>query len=368
MTPEQGRTTGIVLLPGHEAHETGAHPENSDRLYAVEESLRAGHDWERLTVLEARAAGPEDIARVHTAAHIDFIHDQSAAGPCWIDGDTRVSPGTWDVTMRASGAALVAVDAVSGVAPAGDAPRPDSLFALIRPPGHHATADRAMGFCMFNHAAVAARYAQEVLGIERVAILDWDVHHGNGTQDIFESDPSVLFISMHQWPLYPGTGWLDEAGGGEGRGFTVNLPMPPGSGDLEHVDAFDRVAGPVIEAFDPGLLIVSAGQDGHLADPLSNQALTADGFETLASRAAGLASRLGIGLVALHEGGYNPETLPELDHAILAGFGGFPSGLSDSGSPAGPEQGINGTLAEWSPRLDQVLQAQRPFWGAVLDG
>jgi acetoin utilization deacetylase AcuC-like enzyme len=360
------RRTGIVLQPGHEAHETGTHPENSERLTAVEQSLRAGHDWERLAVFEARAAGVEDIARVHTSAHIDFIHDQSVAGPCWIDGDTRVSPGTYEVTMRASGAALVAVDAVAGARPAGDSTRPDSLFALIRPPGHHATADRAMGFCMFNHAAVAARYAREVLGIERVAILDWDVHHGNGTQDIFESDPSVLFVSMHQWPLYPGSGWVDEVGSGPGRGFTVNVPMPPGSGNIEHVDAFDRVAGPVIDAFDPGLLIVSAGQDGHQADPLSDQALTVAGFGTLASRAAGLASRRGIGLVALHEGGYNPETLPILDHAILAGFGGFPTGLFDRHTLPQAADGAGGPVADWAPRLEQVLEAQRPFWGAAF--
>jgi len=364
----QIRSTGIVLLPGHEAHETGAHPENSERLNAVEQSLKAGRDWDRLTVLEARAAGVEDIARVHTDAHIDFIRDQSAAGPSWIDGDTTVSPGTYDVTMRASGAALVAVDAVSGGQGSDGVRRPDSLFALIRPPGHHATVDRAMGFCMFNHAAVAARYAQQVLGIERVAILDWDVHHGNGTQDIFEADPSVLFVSMHQWPLYPGSGWVDEVGTGEGRGFTVNLPMPPGSGNFEHNDAFDRVAGPMIDSFDPGLLIVSAGQDGHAADPLSNQSLTVAGFEALASRVAGLAARRGIGLVALHEGGYNPETLPDLDHAILAGFGGFPSRQFDRFTPPDPDHGTGTPLAEWAPRLEQVLEAQRPFWGAILDG
>jgi acetoin utilization deacetylase AcuC-like enzyme len=359
------RKTGVVLLPGHEAHQTGAHPENSERLDAVERSLREGADWDRLTVLGAREATVEDIARAHTAAHIDFIRDQSAVGPSWIDGDTVVSPGTWLVTMKAAGAALVAVDAVTGTGQPGGGPGPDSLFALIRPPGHHATADRAMGFCMFNHAAVAARYAQAVLGIERVAILDWDVHHGNGTQDIFEADPSVLFISMHQWPLYPGTGWVDEVGSGEGKGFTVNLPMPPGSGDLEHADAFDRVAGPVIDAFDPGLLIVSAGQDGHLDDPLSNQRLTVAGFEALASRAAGLVARRDIGLVALHEGGYNPETLPDLDHAILAGFGGFADEGQDRRDPSdvSPQRAVSD---DWRLRLQQILEAQRPFWGAAL--
>lgn len=364
--PDGTRRTGVVLLPGHDAHETGSHPENSERLHAVEQSLLAGPDRDRLLVLEDRSAAEEDIARAHTPAHIEFIRAQSAAGPSWIDGDTVVSQGTFEISLRASGAAMVAVDAVSGAGETVTAPRADSMFALIRPPGHHATADRAMGFCMFNHAAVAARYAQKVLGIGKVAILDWDVHHGNGTQDIFESDPSVLFISMHQWPLYPGTGWLDESGTGPGRGFTVNLPMPPGSGDFEHAEAFDRIAGPVIDAFDPGLLIVSAGQDGHLEDPLSNQALSASGFQALASSVAALAQRLGIGLVAVHEGGYNPATLPELDQAILAGFGGF----SPSSEVRSPDSGYRGrgisSIAEWEPRLQQILEAQRQFWSAAL--
>jgi acetoin utilization deacetylase AcuC-like enzyme len=362
------RKTGVVLLPGHEGHDTGDHPESAERIDAVVRSLRAGPDWDAFEVLEARAAEVEDIARVHSQAHIDLVHDHAAAGPTWIDGDTAVSRGTYGVTMRAAGAAMVAVDAVTGAdRPSGEG-KPDSLFALIRPPGHHATAGQAMGFCMFNHAAVAARYALEVHGIERVAIFDWDVHHGNGTQDIFEADPSVLFISMHQWPLYPGTGWIDETGSDDGRGFTVNLPMPPGSGDFEHVDAFDRVVAPVIRDFNPGLLIVSAGQDGHVADPLSSQALTVAGYNALATRAAGLASGLGIGLVALHEGGYNPETLPVLDHAILAGFGGFRTNLTDPWSPHRASGAGGDSLADWAPRLNQIVAMQLEFWGDALRG
>lgn len=362
------RRTGVVLLPGHDEHDTGDHPENSARIDAVVDSLVSGPDWDSFEVLEARSAEVADIARVHTRAHIDLIHDYSVSGPNWIDGDTRVSPGTFGVTMRASGAAMAAVDAVTGADRPAGRQRPDSLFCLIRPPGHHATADRAMGFCMFNHAAVAARYAQEELGVERVAILDWDVHHGNGTQDIFESDPSVLFVSLHQWPLYPGSGWLDETGAGEGRGLTVNLPMPPGSGNFEYLDAFDRVVGPVLEEFGPGLLIVSAGQDGHIADPLSSQALTVAGFDALALRSALLAHRLGIGLVAVHEGGYNIETLPALDHAVLAGFSGIPTGRFDRLSGPRGSTADRGDPVGWEPRIDQVLKAQKPFWGRVLEG
>jgi len=356
------RSTGVVLLPGHEQHETGRHPENAARIDAVIEHLEGGPDRERLTVLEARRADEQDIARVHTPAHIELVHDHAVAGPVWIDGDTVVSRGTYEVTMRAAGAAMVAVDAVCGPGETADGDGPDSLFALIRPPGHHATTDRAMGFCMFNHAAVAARYAQQVLGIERVAILDWDVHHGNGTQDIFESDPSVLFVSLHQWPLYPGSGWLDEVGSGEGRGFTVNLPMPPGSGSFEHADALDRVVLPIMDEFDPGLVIVSAGQDGYVADPLSSQELTVAGYNEMAAKTAAFAAARGIGLVAVHEGGYNPETLPTLDHSILAGFAGFSSVLLDPWA-RDTVSGAGGAAHEgWAERREQIEESQRTFW------
>ncbi len=363
---EGARSTGVVLLPGHEKHETGSHPENAERIDAVIEHLSTGPDRDRLRFLEARRADEEDIARVHTSAHIELVHEHDRSGPVWIDGDTVVSKGTYEVTMRAAGAAIVAVDEVCGQGASGSDQSPDSLFALIRPPGHHATADRAMGFCMFNHAAVAARYAQDVLGIERVAILDWDVHHGNGTQDIFETDPSVLFVSLHQWPLYPGSGWLEETGSGEGNGFTVNLPMPPGSGDFEHVDALERVVLPIMAEFDPGLVIVSAGQDGHAADPLSNQAITVAGYNSLALRTAEFADDRGIGLVAVHEGGYNPETLPALDHSILAGFAGIPTALSDPWAGDTVSGIEDADHSGWAERLSHIQQCQRPFWPGAI--
>jgi acetoin utilization deacetylase AcuC-like enzyme len=175
----------------------------------------------------------------------------------------------------------------------------------------------------------------------------------------------VLFISIHQWPLYPGSGWIDEVGSGEGRGLTVNLPMPPGSGDHEYTEAFDSVVEPIIGEFDPGLLIVSAGQDGHIDDPLSDQALTVAGYEALASRSARLANRLGVGLVALHEGGYNIDTLPALDHAILAGLGGFETLPFEPLVPGHSAAG-EGNAADWTARMDQVVEAQVPFWGPAL--
>ncbi len=343
--------TGLVLLREQSGHETGSHPENAGRFPAVIERL--GEDSRRhgLPILESRPAEVEDLLRAHVEAHVENVRVAAENGPTWLDGDTVASPESYEVARRAAGASLAAVDAVTG-----DEARADSLFAIIRPPGHHATADRAMGFCLFSNAAIAARYAREARGIERVAILDWDVHHGNGTQDILYADPSVLFISFHQWPLYPGSGWIDEVGVGEGRGYTVNLPMPPGSGDREHLEGFRAVAGPILDQFDPGLLIVSAGQDGHVADQLANQNLTAAGYHELARAAAGFASAKGIGLVAVHEGGYNPNTLPLLDHAILAGLGGFTPDLAGDTPP--PEVGDIG----WQERLAQIRRAQSAYW------
>lgn len=346
------RTTGLVLLPEQALHDTGAHPENSRRIPPVIERLRNSPEWPEFKIFESRSATFDDLRRAHSQSQIDLVCSSVQSAPTWIDGDTPVSPASLDVAMKAAGAAMTAVDAVMDT----DAASPDSLFALIRPPGHHATPDRAMGFCLFNNAAVAARYAAERHGLERVAVLDWDVHHGNGTQDILWADPGALFISLHQWPLYPGSGWVDEVGAGEGEGFTVNLPMPPGSGDREHIEAMEAVVEPILEEYDPQLLIVSAGQDGHAADQLASQMITAAGFNRLADRAAVLARRKGIGLVALHEGGYNLETLPQLDHAVLAGFGDFETDLRD------PFTAVEPTDTGWAERLEEIKRAQAPYW------
>jgi len=349
--------TGVVLLPGQEDHDTGEHPENMRRLPPVVKRLRESEDWDRLFVMHPRNASLEDIARSHTEAHIEAIRRADAEGPAWLDTDTMAGPGSFDLALRASGAALTAVDAVAMEAYW----QPDSLFALIRPPGHHAPPDRAMGFCLFNHASVAARYAQATYPIERVAIVDWDVHHGNGIQDIHYDDPSVLYVSLHQWPLYPGTGAVDEVGEGDGQGFNVNLPMPPGSGDREYGEAFEAIVEPILDQFDPQLLIVSAGQDGHAADTLSNQMISAAGFRDMAARMAAFAKAHGIGLVVLHEGGYNVSTLPQLDHAILGGLGSFPTDVTDVFAE-GAEP-----VAAWPERLAEIRSVQQAHWPGLAD-
>jgi acetoin utilization deacetylase AcuC-like enzyme len=247
-------------------------------------------DW-----VQAAPARDLDLERCHARAYLELLRGISA--PTWLDGDTPGSESSFEAALLAAGAALQAVEL--------------GAFALARPPGHHALADRAMGFCLVNNAAVAARYAQAELGLARVAILDWDVHHGNGTQAIFWGDESVLYVSLHQWPFYPGTG-----GPTEQADTILNVPMSAGSGDDEYLHAFEHTVVPAVERFEPELLIVSAGFDAHEDDPLADMRLTADGFRELAARSLALAPRV----AAVLEGGYNLDTLPSLVGAALAGF------------------------------------------------
>ena len=250
--------TAVVVQPGQARHRTGAHPENHRRLEAVLGHLEGLPSWSRRRVIEATPATTGAVGACHPDSHIEAVRRAAESGGGWMDGDTPVSKLSFETALEASGGAIDAVDAVLG-----DEDPCRAAFALIRPPGHHATPDRAMGFCLFNNAGIAARHAQREYGIERVAIIDWDVHHGNGTQDVFYEDPSVLFVSLHQWPLYPGTGWLDETGRGAGSGSTVNVPVPPGAGDRSWVEAFERIVEPAVMEFDPGLVVVSAVEDGH---------------------------------------------------------------------------------------------------------
>jgi acetoin utilization deacetylase AcuC-like enzyme len=268
-------------------HPTGHHPETPRRLEAV---LAAFESW-----TEAVPATPEQVERCHTPEHVARI--RAVTEDTWLDGDTPASATSYEAALLAAGGAIQAA--------ATDA------FAIVRPPGHHALAARAMGFCLFNNVAVAARAAQAEQGLERIAIVDWDVHHGNGTQAIFWDDPSVLYVSLHQWPFYPGTGGPEEQ-----NETTVNIPLPGGLGDDAYVQAFEDTVEPAVRGFEPDLLLVSAGFDAHAEDPLAWMEVSASGFRELARRCRGLAPRV----AAVLEGGYNLETLPGLVVTTLEAF------------------------------------------------
>lgn len=295
--------TAIVWSEAYLDHETGSHPESPERWVAIELALRAAGLFEVLPVLAPEAAPVERVLTVHGEGLVERVRAAAERGGAWLDPDTWVSPLSYETALLAAGGACLAVDAVLE----GRAPR---AFALVRPPGHHAEPNRAMGFCLFNNIAVAARHAQAVHGIERVAIVDWDVHHGNGTQAIFWEDPSVLFVSLHQYPFYPGSGSRQEEGEGPGRGTTINLPLPAGTGEDVYLAAFDGVVVPALRTFAPDLILVSAGFDAHADDPLAQMRLRTESFALMAERLRDAAAELcGGRLVLVLEGGYNLKAL-----------------------------------------------------------
>jgi len=294
-------STALVTDPLFQTHDTGSgHPERSERLASAQEMLEQQPWYSNLKQVDPVVVSRDAIARVHGSQYADRVEQACAAGDPWIDTpDVTVSAESYQVALHATGSLLGLVDEVI----AGNA---DNGFAMVRPPGHHAEFDTAMGFCLFNSVAIAARHLQQQHGIERVMILDWDVHHGNGTQHTFESDPTVLFMSLHQYPHYPGTGALSEGGIGKGEGTTVNCPMTPGSGDREYRQAFEEVILPKSLDFKPEFILVSAGFDAHEADPLGSINLTDDSFGWMTRAMMQVANYACEGrMVSVLEGGYN---------------------------------------------------------------
>lgn len=299
----------IIWDEAYAEHDTGAHPEGSDRVTSLVQHLEGTDLWPRLTVGTSPVPATEDdVLLVHTSAHLAMIKRAAQGQGAWLDPDTHVSSRSFETALLSVGGALLATDMWKEDVVA---------FALIRPPGHHATPDRAMGFCLFNNIAIAAArlLAQ---GYERVAILDWDVHHGNGTQAAFYAEPRVLFGSVHQWPHYPGSGFFTECGEGAGEGFTVNVPLPAGAVDGDYESVFDVVFEPVVRQFAPQAILVSAGQDIHRDDPLGEMAVTEAGFAQMGLRCVRLAKELCEGRLAfVLEGGYDRGATARAVEAVL---------------------------------------------------
>jgi acetoin utilization deacetylase AcuC-like enzyme len=342
--PRMARAPVFLEHPSSLAHETGPHPERPARIPAILETLdqRGWLGYERTL---SPPASRQALLAVHPERHIEMVQRLAESGGGQIDGDTVVSRGSFEAALHAAGGAVALVDLLlDGVAPTG--------FSAHRPPGHHAERTRAMGFCLFNNIAVAARHAIDVRGCERVMIVDWDVHHGNGTNDVFHADPQVLFVSIHQSPLYPGTGPAGDVGDGAGRGFTVNLPVAPGSGDTEFVSLVRDVAVPLAREFAPQLVLISAGFDAHAEDPLADCEVTDAGFAAMAGVLRDAGGELGAPVGAVLEGGYAlgalgrgvAVTMEQL--AAPAGSGGLP-GLEMTPVAAR----ARARLAEWWPAL-----------------
>jgi acetoin utilization deacetylase AcuC-like enzyme len=287
--------------PSSLEHDPGPHPEQPARITAIESVLES-RDWLGFERVSSPAVDRTVLERVHPAAHVSFIEQLCARGGGQIDMDTAVSRGSFDAALHACGGAVELVSRlVSGAAPSG--------FSVHRPPGHHAPFDRAMGFCLFNNVAVAARHALDSLGVERVLILDWDVHHGNGTNDIFHTVSEVLYASIHQWPLYPGTGAQTDTGAGPGEGYTLNMPVPSGSGDDVFCGLVSDVVVPRARSFEPGLILISAGFDAHRDDPLASCTVTETGYALMTSTMMSLGSELGAPVGCVLEGGYSLSAL-----------------------------------------------------------
>ncbi len=323
-------------------HDPGVrHPENPDRLRAIREGLEDHRNVE----YESPPPAPESAAlAVHDAGYLDELQAFVDAGGGNWDPDTIATPGTWDAALASAGLATWVAESADPNGEGSDIP-----FSLGRPPGHHATETDAMGFCFLNNAAIAAEYALSTLGASRVTILDWDVHHGNGTQDIFYERADVQYISIHEHGLYPGTGDIEEIGDGAGEGTTINVPLPPGSGDADYLATIDELVAPAIVEFDPDLFLVSAGFDAHRHDPISRMHLSTEGYGLLTDRLWDVADEGSAGLGFLLEGGYALDTLAEgvgIVHEVFEGR-----------AVVEPEDRVSDSVVDLIADVRHVLQA-----------
>ncbi len=338
--------TGLVADRCYLKHFAGrSHPERPERV-AVMLEMAQSLTRPKLEFLAPREATPAEIASCHTPEYIATVAHTASLDRFDFDPDTHSSRDTYETALLSAGGVLTAVEAVMDGEVANG-------FAIVRPPGHHALPNRAMGFCFFNNVAIAAKWLIETRGLKRVMIVDWDVHHGNGLQDIFYESPEVLYVSAHQYPHYPGTGSLHEIGYGAGLGFTVNLPMPAEFGDAEYLRVFDRLVVPIGRHFKPEFILVSSGFDAHVRDPLAQMRVTESGFAAMARRVKLLAAEwCGGKLVAALEGGYDLEAIAESGRAVIDEFG------RDADEPISPDKGGDRIM----PMIERASQNVGRFW------
>jgi acetoin utilization deacetylase AcuC-like enzyme len=332
-------TTAIVTDSRYLDHTDPNHVERAERLRAIQKALEESDLQHELMQLTARAASDDELRAVHSSTYLESIQRFNNQGGGYLDPDTYMTSKSWEAATWAAGGTIRLVEAVYH----GEC---DNGFALVRPPGHHATDRRAMGFCLINNIAVAARYATEHLGLERVAIVDYDVHHGNGTQDIFYNDSNILYCSTHASPFYPGTGLVDEIGAGDGQGVTLNVPLPPGTGDKGFERVFDQVLIPALRRWSPQMILVSAGYDAHWSDPIGPMVLSVTGYARLTRMLYELAADVCHGrIVLVLEGGYNLDALSTCVMASLQTLAGQTLDKDPLGVITAPEPQVDGVIA-----------------------
>jgi acetoin utilization deacetylase AcuC-like enzyme len=352
-----------IRLPSGQMLDPEPHPSSLRIIRRSAQLIEHSGILNEVISLPARGATRSELELVHEPDYIDHVRKIAQRGGGALHTDTTISKGSWDAAVIAAGTAVGLVDFVVGGTV-------DAGFGLVRPPGHHATVDRGMGYCVFNNVAIAAQHAKNGHGLSRVAIVDWDVHHGNGTSEIFWDDPDVLVISLHQDDWYPtSSGAVTEVGGEGAEGRNVNIPLPPGTGDRGYMLAFDEVVEPLIQQFQPDLVLVSAGQDANMVDPLGRMIVSTDGFREMMSRLRRLAARSsGRGIVVLNEGGYSPVYVPFCLLAVLEGLVGVRTEVEDPlVATSEHEHAATRLRPEHEEAVDRARRALEPYW-ARLDG
>ena len=296
-------------------HDTGPdHPENSARIINTIEHLRSANCWQKLDIKKPRAATEAEVSAIHSTSQIEQIAEIARSGGGYLDPDTYVSSDSYEAALNAAGAPLTAIDLIMDK-------KVDNAFCLVRPPGHHATPEKGMGFCLFNNVAIAAKYIQSRYSLDRIVIIDWDVHHGNGTQDAFYDDPSVMYFSMHRYPFYPGTGAEEETGKDSGSGFTINIPLSYNTEPQEYLKFFEEILEKRVKPFKPQFILISSGFDAYRLDPISGLSLEASDYNKLTKLTQNVAKYCCDGrIVSCLEGGYHLLDLPKCIEEHLNGL------------------------------------------------